>query len=417
MGTEHARGDAVERIVRQCGLPSPRTTRTPTVIQALEELHTQQGRHHFWDNALLRACEEGTLGREDFRYIFGQYYLYSKNFTRYLAGLMARCESDYFRARLAENLWEEGGGCDPEKRHSQLFRNFLQGGLGIANPDATEFTAETQHFVDSYLEASFEPDPIAASAFLAFGTEGIVPRLYNLFIDGLRRAGVGEEHLAFFRLHIDCDDAHALTIEDMVASYSSQPRWFERCLQAMDRALTLRAEFFESLYQHICRHRLNHLLDRVQARRSLAAAMPADAALVHHVSDPGLALYENEVPRLDIQFSVDRLPFPGEVLDPRIGRIPPGKSNERHRHAHETVIYVIEGSGRVCIDDRELPASAGDTVFIPRWAMHQTRNTGQAPLVYLAVTDFHFTRRALMSDAERMKPPTPIRGGIIRSGE
>jgi pyrroloquinoline quinone (PQQ) biosynthesis protein C len=117
MGTEHARGDVAERIVRQCGLPSPRPTRTPTIIQAIEELHVQQARHHFWDNALLRACEEGTLGREDFRYIFGQYYLYSKNFTRYLAGLMARCESDYFRARLAENLWEEGGGCDPEKRH------------------------------------------------------------------------------------------------------------------------------------------------------------------------------------------------------------------------------------------------------------------------------------------------------------
>jgi pyrroloquinoline quinone (PQQ) biosynthesis protein C/mannose-6-phosphate isomerase-like protein (cupin superfamily) len=417
MGMEYARGDAAETIVRRSGLPGPRTTRTPLIIQAIEELHAQQARHRFWDNGLLRACEDGTLGREDFRYIFGQYYLYSKNFTRYLAGLMARCESDYFRARLAENLWEEGGGCNPEKRHSQLFRNFLQGALGINNPDATEFADETRCFVDAYLEASFEPDPLTASAFLAFGTEGIVARLYTILLDGLRRAGVSDEHLEFFRLHIECDDAHALTLEDMVASYSSEPRWFESCLQAMDRALTLRAEFFESLYQTLCRRRLDFLLERVQGRRSLAAVVPSDASLVHRVSEPALGLYENEISRLDIQFTVDRLPFPGEVLDPRIGRIPPGKSNERHRHAHETVIYFIEGSGRVTIDDRELPAAAGDALFIPRWAMHQTRNTGEAPLVYLAVTDFHFTRRAFMSDAERMKQPTPIRSGNSHSGE
>jgi pyrroloquinoline-quinone synthase len=71
---------------------------------AIDSLNEFVKNHPFWQNKLFAACLNGELSREDFAYIFAQYYLYSKNFTRYIAGVMANCEQDHFRAKLTQNL-------------------------------------------------------------------------------------------------------------------------------------------------------------------------------------------------------------------------------------------------------------------------------------------------------------------------
>ena len=38
---------------------------------------------------------------------------------------------------------------------------------------------------------------------------------------------------------------------------------------------------------------------------------------------------------------------------------------------------------------------AGDLAFVPRWEVHQTRNTGATELVILAITDFGLTSAIL----------------------
>jgi hypothetical protein len=53
----------------------------------------------------LAGFAQGTFSRDDLRYIFSQYHLYTSSFTRFLAAVMVNCESDLFRARLSENLW------------------------------------------------------------------------------------------------------------------------------------------------------------------------------------------------------------------------------------------------------------------------------------------------------------------------
>ena len=105
---------------------------TSTTAEApLDALRRLEESHPFWQNELFQACRAGALRREDFQFLFGQYHLYSRNFTRYLSGLMANLEDDLLRSRLSENLWEEGGGAEPSRRHAQIFRNFLVQGLGL----------------------------------------------------------------------------------------------------------------------------------------------------------------------------------------------------------------------------------------------------------------------------------------------
>lgn len=48
-----------------------------------------------------------------------------------------------------------------------------------------------------------------------------------------------------------------------------------------------------------------------------------------------------------------------EILEPRMVRIPPGKFTETHKHAHETLIHVLEGTGQVGGRRSRAPCPAG----------------------------------------------------------
>jgi quercetin dioxygenase-like cupin family protein/pyrroloquinoline quinone (PQQ) biosynthesis protein C len=364
----------------------------------LAALHAMQHQHPFWNCRLLAAFDQGALSRDDVRYVFSQYHLYSSGFTRYIAAVMASCESDLFRAQLAQNLWEEGGGCEPARRHAQIFRNFLRDSLGIDDVTRIVYAPHTRHFAREYLAAAQRSEPMAGAAFLAIGTEGIVSRMYEIMRSGLVQAGIPAGELEFFDIHIACDDDHALTLENMMMSYAGQPGWFDTCAGAMRRALDLRMEFFEALFEDLQRMRIDPIVLRMQNRESLACGLD-DSELCHRPGSTTIAMYDNEVPKLNIQFTVERLPLAAEVLDPRMVTIPAGKFNEKHKHAHETLIHILEGSGQVLIDDRVLPVRAGDSVLVPRWAMHQTQNLGTTEMRFLAVTDFRLSQRAFIGDA------------------
>jgi len=369
-------------------------------LQALVNLEERQATHPFWENRLFLACKAGALRLDDFRYIFSQYYLYSRNFTRYLAAFMANCEDDLLRARITENLWEESGGIDVEKRHAQIFRKFLQEGLGIEDLGAIDYADFSRYFVREYLDFILRGHPMEAAAFLSMGTEGIVARMYGVFVEGLLKAGVPEEQLKFFRIHMECDDAHAFTLQQVMLSYAAERGWHERCLDAVDRALTLRARFFDNLYEAVQARRIRSVLQRIQARKSLATA--AEGGGFRHPSSMSAApIYTNTIEKLNIEFAVDQLPFLSEVLDSRMVHIPPGKCNEHHRHAHETVFFVVKGTGYVLVDYAPQEVKPGDIVFAPRWCMHQTQNTGEGEMLLLAVTDFGLTGKGFLGDYEK----------------
>lgn len=376
-------------------------------LAALREL---QRKHPLWSCRLLAGFAQGAFSRDDLRYIFSQYHLYTSSFTRLLAAVMVNCESDLHRARLSENLWEEGGGCDPDRRHAQLFRNFLRRTLGVDDVAQIEYAPFTRRFVGDYLDQALRYPAMASAAFLAIGTEGIVPRMYEIMCCGLRHAGIPDSDLEFFEIHIACDDAHAVTLEHMMMSYAGQPGWFEACTDALQRALDLRLEFFDRMFDALQNARLAPLVQRMQARRSLATGLD-DAALYHRPEGDTIVMYANEVEKLNIQFTVERLPVAAEVLDPRMVRIPAGKFNEKHKHAHETLIHVLDGSGQVVIDDRAFPVRAGDTVLVPRWSMHQTQNLGPVEMRFLAVTDFNLSQRAFVGD------PTDYRMNVDIDGK
>lgn len=108
-------------------------------------------------------------------------------------------------------------------------------------------------------------------------------------------------------------------------------------------------------------------------------------------------LYHNEDISLGIHFQVTRLPFTQlQVMDPRLVRIAPGASNEKHRHAHESIFVVISGCGEISIGPARSRLEPGQVTYVPRWVVHQTHNlSSEAELVVLAITDFGLTSAVL----------------------
>jgi len=374
----------------------------------LEHLQRLQAEHPIWSCRLITACRSGLLTKEDFKHIFSQYFRYSKNFTRYLAALMMNCDNDFYRSRLSENLWEEGGGAEPDKRHAELFRRFLREALGI-EIEAIQFQSFANDFFHQYLDFCRNSSPVAGAAFLSLGTEGAIARLYGYFCDGLLQAGVEEKDLGFFRIHMECDDEHAITLAELMCSYADEPGWFGTCQAAMNHALDLRMQFLDDVLDYALNARIKDVLDRIRHEDSRVPEGADAKSFLHSGQNGGglSSLYSNKVENLNIEFSVERVNFGADVFDVRVVHIPPGRNNELHRHSHESLLTVTRGNGRVKVDDLTIDVATGDTVFVPRWAMHQTQNTGDQPMELLAVTDYGLTRRAFLGENLRTTRMSP----------
>lgn len=138
------------------------------------------------------------------------------------------------------------------------------------------------------------------------------------------------------------------------------------------------------------------LITNIEARQPLAT----DAPLAAFHADPGNShrqIYRNCNAKLGIDFSVDVLDFPGtQAFDARVVRIAAGCNNELHKHAHESLFYVISGTAEVRIGDATLTLNPGGLAFVPRWVFHQSKNLSPtAELVILAITDFGLTKAVL----------------------
>jgi len=76
---------------------------------------------------------------------------------------------------------------------------------------------------------------------------------------------------------------------------------------------------------------------------------------------------------------------PGLGFSLALARLGPGERTHAHVLGHDEVYYLLEGEGRMHIDDEAAPVAAHDAVFIPRGAVQWIVNTGTGELRFLAL--------------------------------
>ena len=68
-------------------------------------------------------------------------------------------------------------------------------------------------------------------------------------------------------------------------------------------------------------------------------------------------------------------------------RMPAGTGAEAHSHPNEQWIYILEGTFRAKIGDREVEAKPGSVVYIPSNTVHAGKATSDGDVVFFTVKD------------------------------
>lgn len=251
---------------------------------------------------------------------------------------------------------------------------------GVVAADELQMPSFVKHFVNSVL-ALYKNVPPHTTNSLVKRTMDLSEIVLNAVFRALARVD-------------EADDLSASAINQGLASVN----WGADDA-AVEKLMVLHRDFHRDLYAALRFNRIQASMDGIQSRRSLETESESPVALSPGIGE--IMLNAIDVKR-NIEFSVERYPCTAEVLDPRVVKIPPGKYNNRHKHAHETLFYFVSGTGEILVGETWVHVRSGDAVFAPRWAIHQTHNTGTEMLVLLAITDYYFTNNVYVGKYDKI---------------
>lgn len=197
----------------------------------------------------LARCRAGQVSLEELKFFLVQQGQYSAYFTRYLCAMMANLPSNVEVFELAENLFEELGfaGGD-ETPHYLLYRKVLTDfGLSL---DSAAPTQATRNLIETMFTYCRDQRASVGLAALCLGAEALVPAMYSDIISGFEAHGVDKDTIWFFHLHVQCDDGHAESIENILTEMvEKDPGALDDIIAAGHALVDARCAFFSAIEQ------------------------------------------------------------------------------------------------------------------------------------------------------------------------
>jgi pyrroloquinoline quinone (PQQ) biosynthesis protein C/quercetin dioxygenase-like cupin family protein len=353
-----------------------------------------------------------------------EYYFYSYRFTRFLAATMASLYAPEHRAALVGNSAEESGHLDEAHRrelaaagiepdhvaapHPELFRRFL-GAIGLDRQAMLERMPHiaTAAWVDTMEDLYRHGGQEQAVGALGIATEGIVRPMYQKLLDGIARAwpDLRPEDRAFFDLHAAVDDEHAEVLRGIAIALAKTPASRRALAIGVTRALNARGQFFDEMQHHLrsadapARPRANGTAP-LQLVGAVDSAAFADVGKNRNSLVPIPALQPDErcvhakiAAGAITTFSAERghpvypIKLPSRSVSMSIGVLAPGASTSNHRHAYESLVYVVAGRGYTIMEGKRFAWEAGDAFYTPPWCWHQHFAADGGAVTYLTATN------------------------------
>ena len=163
----------------------------------------------------LTRCRAGTATRRELHSFVRQQFYYSRHFTRYLGALLSNTADDHDRFELTRNLFEEMGlGDGGGTPHAAIYREMMAA-MNVHAADEPEHPA-TSRLTRTMFEACGNQSSTIGLAAIGLGAEAIVPHLYSQIVAGFLAVSEPTERLEFFHIHIAGDDAHAVTMRNIL---------------------------------------------------------------------------------------------------------------------------------------------------------------------------------------------------------
>ncbi|WP_338800113.1 iron-containing redox enzyme family protein [Pseudomonas sp. RSB 5.4] len=203
------------------------------------------------NHELLLAMQNGHVSLKGMRYFLIQHHYYSRNFTRFLCAIINRLESVGDIKLLMENMQEEMGiDGDNKLTHAELFQRSLR--ILGTHPLAESPLPQTVDFTQCIMQRCRSENPVEGLAALCLGAEAIVPLIYKPILLALEGLNVSEEGLEFFRLHIEEDEDHAITMLGILQRLTHQtPEAKRLAIQIGRQAILKRCVMFDAIWNEV----------------------------------------------------------------------------------------------------------------------------------------------------------------------
>ncbi|MEM9491805.1 MAG: cupin domain-containing protein [Myxococcota bacterium] len=79
--------------------------------------------------------------------------------------------------------------------------------------------------------------------------------------------------------------------------------------------------------------------------------------------------------------------LPSASVSLSIGELDPGATTSNHRHAYESLIYVIAGRGYTVMEGQRHDWQAGDAIYVPPWCWHLHGAEADGRVQYITATN------------------------------
>jgi pyrroloquinoline-quinone synthase len=222
----------------------------------LKQLHLEVDQHEGPNHPLLARVAHIPFRKEDYK-VFGlQHYALVGHFTRYLEMLLTRSPDSRAKQWIAKVLVNEYGEGSNDLDHAALYRLFLRA-CGVK--DGEELTTDLHPAVTGFIEehrriCREEPFLVGLGA-IGPGHEWSIPRMFQLIVRGLKRAGFTKEEILYFELHMEQDIDHGAWLEEALERYADTAESQAQIRRGAMLSLEARSRFWSGVQEKIVRWR------------------------------------------------------------------------------------------------------------------------------------------------------------------
>lgn len=256
------------------------------------EIETHPAVNHLFLNRLATS----PFSRQDYRVFAENHYPLVCVFTHYMEQLLVRAPDSDSKLWLAKVLVDEYGEGSEGKDHSELYARFLAAtGGDAASVRRQRLRGPAHRFVSLHRKLVRRRPFLEGLGAVGPGHEWAIPRMFRAVIPGLRRAGFGEQEIAYFTLHVEQDDDHGAWLEEALAGYATSDEAQSQIRRGALASLGARHAFWDGVQREIVLYRQPR---SIRQDGPLPRGLAREVLLTAWDALPGVGAAERGVARL-----------------------------------------------------------------------------------------------------------------------
>ncbi|HZU95756.1 MAG TPA: iron-containing redox enzyme family protein [Planctomycetota bacterium] len=188
----------------------------------LKNLRVEVENHAGVGHSLLGRMTIDPKSRDDFRIMSEQHYPLVCFFTKYLELLLLKAPDSEGKTWLAKVLVDEYGEGSRGLDHAALYKNYMHAaGVPKGEERRRKLHPTVGEFILGHMRIVTEEPFLVGLGAVGPGHEWAIPKMFDLVISGLKKAGFDDQEIEYFLLHVEQDKDHGAWLEEALARYAN----------------------------------------------------------------------------------------------------------------------------------------------------------------------------------------------------